>query len=281
MGALRAPRESSSSSSEAVGGRRSRPEGDRLRLEATSLPGIPELEEGADLGRIIVDAAARASLPVSAVDVLVVAQKAVSKVEGRVRSLDRVEVSERARALAASLDKDPRLVQLALEESVEVLRAERGVLITRTRHGHVCANAGIDRSNVPGADTVSLLPEDPDRSARRLRGALGRQLGDAPGVVISDSFGRPWRLGQVEVAIGCAGLAPLEDLRGGLDAIGRELTVTVSAVADAAAAAAGLVQAKEGREAVAIVRGLERYVTEVDGPGARALVRPESEDLFR
>jgi coenzyme F420-0:L-glutamate ligase/coenzyme F420-1:gamma-L-glutamate ligase len=213
--------------------------------------------------------------------VLVVAQKAVSKVEGRVRALDRVEVSEEARALAHSLEKDARLVQLALDESAEVVRAERGVLITRSRHGHVCANAGIDRSNVPGEDTVSLLPEDPDASARRLRAVLRERLGHAPGVVVSDTFGRPWRLGQIEVAIGCAGLAPLDDRRGLVDAIGRELTVTVFAVADAAAAAAGLVQAKEGREAVAVVRGLGRYVSEADGAGARALVRPESEDLFR
>jgi coenzyme F420-0:L-glutamate ligase/coenzyme F420-1:gamma-L-glutamate ligase len=230
---------------------------------------------------MIVEAAARASLPLTADDVLVVAQKAVSKVEGRVRRLDTVEVSERARELAAALDKDPRMVQLALDESSEVLRAERGVLITRTRHGHVCANAGIDMSNVPGEDVVSLLPEDPDRSARRLRLQVRELLGDAPALIISDSFGRAWRLGQVEVAIGCAGLAPLDDRRGRLDAVGRELTVTVAAVADAAAAAAGLVQAKEGREAVAIVRGLERYVTEADGPGARALVRPQAEDLFR
>jgi coenzyme F420-0:L-glutamate ligase / coenzyme F420-1:gamma-L-glutamate ligase len=254
---------------------------DRLRLEARPLPGIPELEEGAELARLILEAATRASLPLSGRDVLVVAQKAVSKVEGRVRSLGEVEVSEKARALAASIDKDPRLVQLALDESAEVVRAERGVLITRTRDGHVCANAGIDRSNMPGEDIVSLLPADPDRSARRLRHGVKERLGEAPALVISDSFGRAWRLGQVEVAIGCAGLAPLDDRRGQLDAMGRELTVSVSAVADAAAAAAGLVQAKEGREAVAIVRGLERYVTEDDGPGARALVRPEAEDLFR
>jgi coenzyme F420-0:L-glutamate ligase / coenzyme F420-1:gamma-L-glutamate ligase len=254
---------------------------ERLRLEATPLPGIPELEEGSPLARLILEAASRASQPLDGGDVLVVVQKAVSKVEGRVRRLATVAASERARALAAALDKDPRMVQLALDESIEVLRAERGVLITRSRHGHVCANAGIDMSNVPGEDVVSLLPEDPDRSARRLRGEVTELLGEAPALVISDSFGRAWRLGQVEVAIGCAGLAPLDDRRGRLDAVGRELMVTVLAVADAAAAAAGLVQAKEGREAVAIVRGLERYVTEADGPGARALVRPLAEDLFR
>jgi coenzyme F420-0:L-glutamate ligase/coenzyme F420-1:gamma-L-glutamate ligase len=255
---------------------------ERLWLEARPLPGIPELTEGADLAGAIVAAAADASESLSREQVLVVAQKAVSKVEGRLRSLHDVEPSPEASKLASELEKDPRLVQLALEESTEVVRAQRGVLITRTRHGHVCANAGIDRSNVPGEDVVSLLPEDPDRSARRLRAALKRQLGDAPpAVVVSDSFGRAWRLGQVEVAIGCAGLEPLDDRRGQLDAVGRELTVTVEAVADAAASAAGLVRDKEGREAVVVVRGLERHVTESDGPGAGALVRPEAEDLFR
>jgi coenzyme F420-0:L-glutamate ligase/coenzyme F420-1:gamma-L-glutamate ligase len=188
--------------------------------------------------------------------------------------------SERARALAADLDKDPRLVQLILDESSEVIRAEHGVLITRTRQGHVCANAGIDSSNVPG-DLVSLLPEDPDRSARGLRAALGERLGVSPAVVIADSFGRPWRLGQVEVAIGCAGLDPLDDRRGARDALGQELRATVQAVADEAASAAGLVRAKHGREAVAVVRGLERYVTDADGPGASALLRARDEDLFR
>ena len=254
---------------------------ERPRLEATPLPGIPELEEGSPLARLIVEAASRASLPLGTGDVLVVAQKAVSKVEGRVRRLETVDVSENARALAAALGKDPRMVQLALDESSEVLRAERGVLITRNRHGHVCANAGIDMSNVPGEDAVSLLPEEPDRSARRLRSEVAELIGEAPAIVISDSFGRAWRLGQVEVAIGCAGLAPLDDRRGQLDAVGRELTVTVLAVGDAAAAVAGLVQAKEAREAVAVIRGLERYVTEADGPGAQALVRPQAEDLFR
>jgi coenzyme F420-0:L-glutamate ligase/coenzyme F420-1:gamma-L-glutamate ligase len=210
----------------------------------------------------------------------VVAQKAISKVEGRLRRLADVVPSPEARALADSLGRDPRLMQLALDESEEVVRAERGVLITRTRHGHVCANSGIDQSNIPGDEVVSLLPEDPDASARRLRAELGERLGERPAVVVSDSFGRPWRLGQAEVAIGCAGLAPLDDRRGRPDALGRELTVTVAAVGDEAAAAAGLVRAKEGREAVVVVRGLERFVSEEDGPGAVAIVRPRAEDIF-
>jgi coenzyme F420-0:L-glutamate ligase/coenzyme F420-1:gamma-L-glutamate ligase len=251
-----------------------------LSLRVAALPGLPEIEPGADLGRLIADAAAGAPVTVTSGDVLVVAQKAVSKAEGRLRALAQVVPTERAHALAAELDKDPRLVQLILDESSEVIRAERGVLITRTRQGHVCANAGIDSSNVPG-ELVSLLPEDPDDSARRLRGELRVQLGEAPAIVISDSFGRPWRIGQVDVAIGCAGLHPLDDRRGHRDALGQELKVTLPAIADEAAAAASLVRLKEGREAVVVVKGLERYVEESDGPGAAALLRAREEDLFR
>jgi coenzyme F420-0:L-glutamate ligase / coenzyme F420-1:gamma-L-glutamate ligase len=251
-----------------------------LSLTAEPLPGIPELVPGADLAGVIAEAAAAASLTVTDSDVLVVAQKAVSKVEGRLRALADVEPGDEARELGERLERDPRLVQLVLDESTAVIRAERGVLITRTRQGHVCANAGIDASNVPGEEVVSLLPEDPDASARALRAGLRPRLGVAPAVVVSDSFGRPWRLGQAEVAIGCAGLAPLEDLRGRTDALGFELTATMPAIADEAAAAAGLVRAKDGRDAVVIVRGLDRHVTPEDGPGAAALVRPLDEDLF-
>ena len=243
------------------------------------MPGIPEIEPGADLARLIADAASGASVPLLGGHVLVVAQKAVSKAEGRLRRLDAVEASDRARELAVGLDKDPRLVHLILEESSDVIRSDRGVLITRTRQGHVCANAGIDSSNVPEG-LVSLLPEDPDRSARELRAALKRRLGAAPAIVVSDSFGRPWRLGQVEVAIGCAGLLPLDDRRGQRDALGRELTATLPAIADQAASAAGLVRLKEGREAVVVVNGLDRYVTESDGQGAAALLRTREDDLF-
>jgi coenzyme F420-0:L-glutamate ligase / coenzyme F420-1:gamma-L-glutamate ligase len=245
-----------------------------LRLEAVPVPGIPEVEAGADLPGLIAGVAV-----IRDGDVVVVAQKVVSKAEGRVRALDEVVPSERARELGAKLGKDPRMVELVLAESVEVLRAERGVLITRTRQGFVCANAGVDASNVPG-EAVVLLPENPDASARRLRAGLRRQTGVAPAVVISDSFGRAWRLGQAEVAIGCAGLQPLDDRRGERDASGKELSATVLAVADEAAAAAGLVRDKAGREAVVVVRGLERYLTADDGPGAAALLRPREEDLF-
>ena len=244
------------------------------------MPGIPELRPGVDLAAVVVEAATGAGIAISGEDAIVFAQKAVSKAEGRLVVLTEVHVSDRARELAVRLDKDPRVVQLVLDESTEVIRAERGVLITRTRQGHVCANAGIDSSNVAG-EVVSLLPEDPDSSARALRRRLAELLGVRPAVVVSDSFGRPWRLGQVEVAIGCAGLEPLDDRRGLPDALGQELSDTVLAVADEVASAAGLVRRKEGREAVVLVRGLGRHVSEDDGSGAAALVRPQAEDLFR
>ena len=250
-----------------------------LRLEVVPLPAVPEVEPGADLARLVAAAAGAVGIELGSGDVVVAAQKAVSKAEGRLRSLADVSPSARALRLAQELDRDPRVVELVLAESVEVVRAERGILITRTRQGLVCANSGVDSSNVPG-DVVALLPEDPDHSARELRVGLARLVGAAPAIVISDSFGRPWRLGQVEVAIGCAGLEPLDDMRGRSDAVGDELTATVLAIADEAAAAAGLVRAKDGREAFVAVRGLERYVTPADGPGAAAMIRARDEDLF-
>jgi coenzyme F420-0:L-glutamate ligase / coenzyme F420-1:gamma-L-glutamate ligase len=209
-----------------------------------------------------------------------VAHKVVSKAEGRVRGLADIEPGRRARSLAAEHGKDARLVQAVLDESAEVLRAERGVLICRTRHGLVCANAGVDRSNASGPDELVLLPDDPDASARRLRAGIGAARGVRPAVVVSDSFGRPWRLGQTDVAIGAAGVAPLEDWRGRPDAFGRELRVTTIAVADAVAAAADLARRKDSSEPAVLVQGLERLVTTDDGPGARALRRPPEDDLF-
>jgi coenzyme F420-0:L-glutamate ligase/coenzyme F420-1:gamma-L-glutamate ligase len=243
-----------------------------LRLAAEPVPGLPEIEPGADLAALIV----ATGLEVGGEDVVVVSQKVVSKAEGRLVRLADVTPSPRARELAERLAKEPEMVQLVLDESTEVLRAERGVLIVRTRHGLVCANAGVDRSNLPAGDLACLLPLDPDASARRLRAALpGR-----PAVVVADSFGRPWRLGQADIAIGCAGLSPLHDRRGSPDHEGRELDAAIDAVADQAASAAALVRDKAGREAVVVVRGLGRYVTEDDGPGAAAIVRPRAEDLF-
>jgi coenzyme F420-0:L-glutamate ligase/coenzyme F420-1:gamma-L-glutamate ligase len=215
-------------------------------------------------------------------DVLAVAHKVVSKAEGRVRLLEEVEPGERALALAAEHDKDARLVQAVLDESEEVLRAERGVLVCVTRHGLVCANAGVDQSNATtGGGELVLLPDDPDASAAALRDGIERERGVRPAVVISDSFGRAWRLGQTDVAIGAAGIAPLEDWVGRPDGFGRELRVTSIAVADAVAAAADLARAKDSLEPVVLLRGLERHVTREHGPGAAALRRPPELDLFR
>jgi coenzyme F420-0:L-glutamate ligase/coenzyme F420-1:gamma-L-glutamate ligase len=245
-------------------------------LRVIGVAGLPEVTEGMAIGALV---AARVEL--AGGDVVVVSQKVVSKAEGRVRRLSSVLPGGEARRLAAVLGKEPALVELILEESSEVLRAERGVLIVETRHGFVCANAGIDSSNLPEAGTVCLLPEDPDASARRIREEVRIAAGAAVAVIVSDSFGRAWRLGQAEAAIGCAGIAPLDDWRGRRDAGGRELEATVVAVADEIAGAADLVRDKASGVPATIVRGLDRYVIEGDGPGAVALRRPRDEDLFR
>ena len=245
------------------------------RLAAEALPGLPEIRPGDDLAALLAEAAAR--LPdagLLATDVVAIAHKAVAKAEGRVVRLADVTPGARAAALAADHGKDPRLVELILSESVALVRADAGRLIARTRHGFVCANAGVDQSNAGGEATAVLLPEDPDGSARALRARLGCA------VVISDSFGRPWRVGQAEVAIGCAGLAPVEDWRGLPDAAGRVLHSTQIAIADEAAAAADLVRGKDTGEPAVRLRGLERHVLAVDGPGVAALLRPPAEDLF-
>jgi coenzyme F420-0:L-glutamate ligase / coenzyme F420-1:gamma-L-glutamate ligase len=253
-----------------------------VTLVATPIEGLPEVTTGCDLAAAIFTGLGRglpAGLQVG--DVVVVAHKVVSKAEGRVRSLADVPPGPRARALAAEHGKDPRHVQVVLDESRELLRAARGVLICVTHHGFVCANAGVDASNVPGNDRVVLLPADPDASARALRHELRRLTGTAPAVVITDSFGRAWRHGQCDVAIGCAGLSPLEDWRGRLDAHGRELHATWIAIADELAATADAARSKDGRQPVVLIRGAGRHVSTEDGPGAAALIRPEAEDLFR
>jgi coenzyme F420-0:L-glutamate ligase/coenzyme F420-1:gamma-L-glutamate ligase len=253
-------------------------------VSAVPLAGLPEIRPGDDLGLQIAQARLRSSSVASELesgDLLVVAHKVISKAEGRIRHLAEIKPGERAFALAHELHKDPRHVQAVLDESAGVLRATRGVMVCVTRHGFVCANAGVDASNVADPDAVVLLPRDPDGSARALRRRLHELTGVAPAIVVSDSFGRAWRHGQSEVAIGCAGLAPLEDWRGQRDSVGRELRATWIAVADQAAAAADLARRKDSREPVVLVRGLERHVTVDDGPGAAALVRPEEKDLFR
>ena len=246
--------------------------GGETELRVLPVPGLPEIEAGMGLGELI----ASRGEPRDG-DVLVVSQKVVSKAEGRVRRLSSVSPGAEARRLGAALGKDPAMIELVLQESREVLRAERGVMIVETHQGFVCANAGIDSSNLPDDGTVSLLPEDPDACARKLRAEIAPTIG----VVISDSFGRAWRLGQVEVAIGCAGLVPLDDWRGRHDAHGRELEATQIAIADQVAAAADLVRGKDSRLPAAIIRGLARYVSAEDGSGAAALRRARADDLFR
>ena len=242
-------------------------------LELFAVEGLPEVHPGDDLAELI---APRATLQDG--DVLVVAQKIVSKAEGCIRDLATVTAGEEAKRIAPQLvaNPDPRFVQLVLDQSVRVLRSQR-VLITETRHGFVCANSGIDQSNIPGDNLVTLLPADPDASAARLRERLRELTGVAPGVIVSDTFGRPWRLGIVNVALGIAGVKALEDLRGSPDDVGRDLHATVLAVADDVASAAGLVMKKTARSPVVVVRGLE-----VSGEGRGSdLIRPAAEDVFR
>jgi coenzyme F420-0:L-glutamate ligase / coenzyme F420-1:gamma-L-glutamate ligase len=252
-------------------------------LTVRGLTGLPEVQAGDDLVALI--AHATGSGQPQDGEVVVIAHKAVSKAEGAVVALSDVEPGRRARELAAAspggLGSDPRAVQVVLDESAEVLRAERGVLICRTHHGFVCANAGVDASNASSPDTLVLLPRDPDASARRIRAGLRELTGSAPAVLITDSFGRTWRHGQLDVTVGLAGMRPLEDWRGRTDAAGRELSATWLAIADAAAASAELARAKDSSEPVVIIEGLERFVTAHDGPGAGALLRPVEEDLFR
>jgi coenzyme F420-0:L-glutamate ligase/coenzyme F420-1:gamma-L-glutamate ligase len=214
-------------------------------------------------------------------DVLVVAHKVVSKAEGRVRLLSEVVPSEEAVLLATEQGKDVLVVQAVLDETVELLRAERGVMICETRHGFICANAGVDASNAASPDELILLPVDPDASARALRARLGELRGVRPAVIVSDSFGRAWRIGQTDVAIGAAGVRPIDDWVGRRDSVGRELHATAIAVADSIAAAADLARAKDSREPAVLVRGLLRVVMEDDGPGAAALRRERDMDLFR
>ena len=248
------------------------------RLLACGLPGLPEVRPGDDVAALI--AAALAGDELRDGQLVAIAHKVVSKAEGALVELARVTPSERARKIAREQGKDARAVQVVLDECEQVLRAERGVLICRTRHGFVCANAGVDASNAPSPGTLVLLPRDPDASARRISARLRELTGAAPAVLIGDSFGRTWRHGQLDVALGLAGMQPLDDWRGRTDAAGLELRATWLAVADAAAASAELVRAKDSREPVVIVDGLERYITPDDGPGAGALRRRPEEDLF-
>lgn len=249
-----------------------------------TLPGIPMVNPGDDLAELIGAALARAGLVLTDGDVIAVAQKIVSKAEGRLVALASVEPSDQARELAAATDKDPRLVRLVLDESTEVVRSKPGVLIVRHRLGLVGANAGIDQSNIEhGSDGSNeqalLLPLDPDASARALRARLEAASGVRLGVIVTDSSNRPWRLGTVGTAIGCAGIRALDDRRGGTDIYGRELAVTMINRADGLATLATLAMGETTeRTPVAVIRGLP--ADDVDEP-ATSIVRPLAEDLFR
>ena len=248
------------------------------RLEIIGVEGLGEIEPGARLGRLVVEACAGLGLALQDGDVLVVAQKIVSKAEGRSVDLRSVTPSAEALRLSAELDdKDPRLLELILRESRRIVAKGRSTIVVETHHGFVCANAGIDLSNI-GVHHALLLPEDPDGSARRIREEVQRLTGTAVGVVVTDTFGRPWRLGTTDVAIGVAGFAPLIDYRGQTDPYGYELKASVTAVADQLAGAAELVMGKTSAVPVAIVRGCE--LPQHDG-SAQELIRAAEDDLFR
>ena len=246
-------------------------------LQLFAIPGMPEIRKSEDLAERIVEAAKKAALRFEEGDILVVAQKVISKMEGALISLTSVEPSEKAQTLARELKKDARAIELVLQESRRILRSDR-VLITETHHGFVCANAGVDHSNVPGEDMVTLLPRDPDGSAERLAMELNRKTGKRIAVIISDTFGRPWRLGLTNVAIGAWGLPVLLDLRGTHDREGKQLNATVLAVADELSAAAGLLMGKSDGTPTVIVRG---YRYKPASEKAAQIIRPASEDLFR
>jgi coenzyme F420-0:L-glutamate ligase/coenzyme F420-1:gamma-L-glutamate ligase len=254
------------------------------RLLAVALPELPEVQPGDDLGALVVEAwrrlaAAEPGLAPAESDVLVVTQKVVSKAEGRIVDLRSIDPRPEAVAFAERWERDARQVEVVLRESVEILRMERGIVISRTRHGFVCANAGVDASNVGQPETVTLLPEDPDRSARQLRARIGVEMGVAPGVVISDSFGRPWRWGIVDVALGVAGFGPLDDQRGRPDTAGRIMHATIVAVADEVASAAELAAGKTSRRPLVLVRGAT--LPTGDGSIRDDVVMPQDADLFR
>ena len=250
-----------------------------FELRLVGLSNLPEVRPGDDLPTLIADAIDASGIELETGDILVVTHKIVSKSEGRLVHLPEIEPSALARRLAEQYGKDPRQVEVVLRESVRIVRMDRRVIISETAHGFVCANAGVDASNV-APETVCLLPVDPDASAAAIRDALGRRCGVEPGVIISDSFGRPWRNGIVNVAIGVAGIAPLADYRGRYDAAGYELHVSVLAVADELAAAAELVMNKLDARPVVLVRG---YVPPTDNPPGtgKDLVLDPARDLFR
>jgi coenzyme F420-0:L-glutamate ligase/coenzyme F420-1:gamma-L-glutamate ligase len=247
------------------------------RYEVIGVEGIGEVRPGDDVARIVIEAAFRQGTPLAGGDVVVLSQKILSKSEGRLLRLSEITPSTMATTFATELGRDPRLIEVILRESRRVVRMDRGVLVTETRHGWVCANAGVDQSNVD-ADMVALLPEDPDRSARVFRDAVRAQTRTEVFVIVADTFGRPWREGLVNIAIGVAGFAPLKSYLGDHDPAGRPLQATILAVADELAAAAEPVMGKLDRIPAAIVRGLPVASSE---EGSKALLRDPARDLFR
>ena len=249
-----------------------------LKLSLTALETLPEFQPGDDLAQEILAAASREGLSWKDHAVLVIAQKVVSKTEGQTVDLGTIEPSHWARRFAEEYDKDPQLVELVLQQSRRIVRMEQGVIISETRHGFICANAGVDRSNITGGRMATLLPENPDTSAQRIREKLMGATGVDCAVIISDSFGRPWRVGQVDVAIGVAGIAPLEDYCGRVDRHGEELNATCIAVADELSASAGLLMSKDAGRPVVVIEG---YIGSGISGRAIDLLREPGKDLFR
>ena len=248
-------------------------------IRAIGIEGLPEVRAGDDLAAQIMDACAAQGTPIADGDILVVTQKIVSKAEGRVLTIDAVEASPLAVAITEGHRRDPRHTEMILRESRRIVRMDRGVIISETYHGYICANAGIDASNIPGDNAICLLPVDPDASARRIRDAVRQRLGVDAAVLVSDTFGRPWRNGAVNVSIGVAGFNPVISYVGETDPHGNELHTTTIAVADELAAAAELVTGKLLGVPVAIIKG---YPYErMDDADSRAIVRDSDKDLFR
>lgn len=247
-------------------------------LTVTPIKGVPRVEPGDDLATILVEALKHSQIELQPTDVVVVAQKIVSKAEGAIVQLSRVESGEEALKVAQTVDKDPRLVEVILNNSKRIVRSVPGVLITETLHGFICANAGVDSSNTGDTDTVILLPVNPDLSARQLREQIAQKTGVPVSVVVSDTFNRPWRQGSMNVAIGTAGFVPLQDARGSTDDNGKVLHATMVSIADEIASAAQLVMGESHGTPSAVVHGLK---LEASDDGSGSLLRKPEKDLFR
>lgn len=248
-----------------------------MQINIIPIAGIPEVKKGDNVADIIFRAVISLGLSLEENDVIVVKQKIVSKAEGRLVKLEEVKPTKKAIKIARKNKKDPKLVEIILREARRIIRAERGIIITETKHGFVCANSGVDRSNVPDG-FVSLLPEDPDKSARQIRRKLEKLTSKKLAVIISDTFGRPWRKGQVDVAIGCSGIEPLASYRGMKDIYGYKLRVTEPAIADEIASAAELASRKLSRIPVVLVRGIKYRRSE---RGAKSIIMEKERNLFK